>query len=102
MIAGTKMDAREPLPEHLLLWRFQEDLYDQLVDALGKLKARSPSLVGSDNGLAYFRSIGRRDARIFISNSGAQRKFAETFAKELKENNLDYFHYKVDIGAGEL
>jgi hypothetical protein len=29
MIVGTKMDAREPVPEHLLFWRFEEDLVDR-------------------------------------------------------------------------
>jgi hypothetical protein len=102
MIAATKMDAREPVPEHLLFWRFQEDLVDQLVDILGKINEHSPSLLEPSAGLAYFKSIGRRKAKFFISNSGAQQKFAATFVNELSENNLDYFHYKVDIEGGEL
>jgi TIR domain len=102
LIAGTKMDAREPVPEHLLFWRFQEDLEDQLVDILGRINDHSPSLLEPGGGLTYFKSIGRRKAKFFISNSGTQRKFATTFVNELSENNLDYFHYKVDIEGGEL
>lgn len=102
LIAGTKMDAREPLPEHLLFWRVEKDLQDQLVDILERINSPSPALVKPDQGLAYFRSIGRRKAKIFISNSGAQRAFAAKFAKSLNEHNIDYFQYKVDIAAGEL
>jgi hypothetical protein len=102
LITGTKMDDREPLPEHLLFWRVEEDLQDQLVDVLEKINSPSPALVEPGKGLAYFRSIGRKKAKIFISNSGAQREFAAKFAKSLNEYNIDYFQYKVDIEAGEL
>src|SRR5262249_49110573 len=70
LVAGLQMDRREPGVESLLYWRTADDLTHQLMHAFEKLADEPTVLGGEKAGLRYFDSIGRRHARVFISNSG--------------------------------
>jgi hypothetical protein len=101
VVDGTKMDECEPFPEHLLFWRVEEELYNQLIDILERLHGRPAALGKWETGEKYFQTIGRRKARIFVSNSGSQRELGADFSRLLSESNIEFFHYKIDIKSGD-
>ena len=102
IIEGTKMDSDEPVPEHTVFWRYIEDLEEQLLNSFGRIIASKPNLMNANEGLAYFRSIGRPKARFFLSNSGKQNDVVERLIPHFEQYNIELFHYKKDIDAGDL
>jgi hypothetical protein len=98
LVLGLRMDEREPGVESVTYWRDEDDLVWQLLSVFSKLNEDQAAFKDGRHGDVYFESIGRRPARVFISNAGATNPLAQELAGELRLRNIEYFHYK-DPGA---
>jgi hypothetical protein len=94
LVMGLRMDEREPGVESVTYWRDADDLVWQLTSAFAKLDEDQSGFKGGLQGELYFESIGRRPARVFISNAGIANPLAQELARELRLRNIEYFHYK--------
>jgi hypothetical protein len=94
IVQGLRMDADEPGVESVLYWRDAEDLIWQLDRAFRKMDEGQTVFKKGQQGVLYFESIGRRPARVFISNSGKANPLARKLSEELRLRNIERFHYK--------
>jgi hypothetical protein len=94
LVKGLQMDEREPAVESLIYWRAPDDLVYQLSECFEKLDEEPTELRREEEGVRYFMSIGRRPARVFISNAGAVNPLAEKLSNELRLYNIERFQYK--------
>lgn len=96
IVAGLKMDPREPGVESVTYWRNADDLIHQLWSAFEKLDEEPTKLRTAHAGERYFDSIHRRPARIFISNSALANPLAGKLSDLLRLHNVGRFQYKDD------
>jgi hypothetical protein len=101
LVEGMRMDENEPGVESVIYWREPDDLLHQLLAAFKKLNMGPTRLTEQHQGLSYFGSIGRRPARVFISNSSAANPLAGALVQKFTMNNIDTFQYKEE-GAIEV
>ncbi|MEA2942408.1 MAG: hypothetical protein QOD09_2937 [Bradyrhizobium sp.] len=94
IVEGLRMDPDEPAVESVLYWRDTEDLIWQLDRAFKKMDEGDAAFKKGQEGVLYFESIGRRPARVFISNSAKANPLARRLSEELRLRNIDRFHYK--------
>ena len=94
LVEALQMDQDEPGVESVIYWRQPDDLVHQLGATFKKLDDGPLRFKDQHQGLSYFGSVGRRPARIFISNSGTANLLAGALVEKLKINNIDAFHYK--------
>lgn len=103
LVRGLQMDAAEPSVESVIFWRDDEDLETQLSKTFQKLRVRGTKLHDVDDAKTYFESIGRRPARLFISNSGRANDFADRLCARLATANIEAWQYKqrgaIEVGA---
>jgi hypothetical protein len=94
LVLGLRMDEREPGVESVTYWRDVDDLVWQLEQAFRKLDEEQTEFKEGRPGELYFESIGRRFARVFISNSSSANPLARLLSEELRLRNIEQFHYK--------
>jgi hypothetical protein len=94
IVEGLRMDNSEPAVESVTYWRDPEDLVYQLGRAFRKLDEEQTVFQEGRKGVLYFQSIGRRPARIFISNAGKANALGRRLAEELRLRNIYGFQYK--------
>lgn len=94
LVKGLRMDENEPGVESVIYWRDANDLIFQLQRDFAKLEQGPTRLREKDEGLSYFGTIGRRPARVFISNSSAVNELATGLQELLGRNNIHAFQYK--------
>jgi hypothetical protein len=94
LVAGLRMDPEEPGVESVTYWRDTQDLVYQVDRALKKLDEDQTVFHDGDRGTVYFESIGRRPARLFISNAGQSNSLAGLLTQELRLRSIELFHYK--------
>jgi hypothetical protein len=75
-------------------WRDADDLVWQLANAFGKLDEDQTAFKDGRQGELYFESIGRRQARVFISNANNANPLARRLSEELRLRNVGRFQYK--------
>jgi hypothetical protein len=88
------MDISEPGVESVTYWRDADDLIYQLERAFRKLDEEQTVFQEGRRGELYFQSIGRRPARIFISNAAKANTLGRKLAEELRLRNIYGFQYK--------
>jgi len=94
IVEGLRMDQNEPAVESVLYWRNLDDLALQLDHAFEKMDEGEIVFKNDTEGLLYFDSIGRRPAKIFISNAANENPLAQRLSRELRIRNIKTFHYK--------
>jgi hypothetical protein len=94
LVKGLRMDEREPGVESVIYWRDTSDLIWQLERAFHKLDEEQTVFHEGREGVLYFKSIGRRPARIFISNANDANPLARMLSEELRLRNIQQFQYK--------
>lgn len=94
MVNALKMDSREPGVESLTYWRDSKDLVYQLNKAFSKLDEEPTQLRSKNEGTNYFKSIGRRPARVFISNGSKANLLAGQLSELFRRQNIERFQYK--------
>ena len=94
IVEGLRMDADEPAVESVLFWRDPDDLIWQLDRAFRKMDEGQTVFKKGEEGTLYFESIGRRAARVFISNSAKANPLARQLSDGLRLRNIERFHYK--------
>lgn len=94
LVNGLRMDPNEPGVESLVYWRDRFDLTEQLGRVLNRVGARGTELRLKQEGRAYFESIGRPPARLFVSNSGRTVPFANDLCARLRSSNIEAWQYK--------
>jgi hypothetical protein len=94
LVKGLRMDEDEPGVESVTYWRDVDDLIWQLRNAFKKLNEDQIAFKDGPEGEVYFESIGRRPARIFISNAGNANPLARRLSHELRLRGLQTFQYK--------
>jgi len=94
IVEGLRMDSGEPGVESVTYWRDQEDLIWQLERAFRKLDEEQTVFQEGLRGVLYFQSIGRRPARVFISNAAKANALGRRLAEELRLRNIYGFQYK--------
>jgi hypothetical protein len=94
LVKGLRMDEREPGVESVTYWRDADDLVWQLARAFCKLDEEQTVFKTGRQGDLYFESIGRRPARVFISNANKANRLAHRLSEELRLRNIEQFQYK--------
>jgi hypothetical protein len=82
--------------EIVIFWRDEDDLLERLYHHIARLKSERIEFRNRAQGNAYFDSIGRRPATVFISNADSANDIAATLIHELRAQNIQYFHYSED------
>lgn len=82
--------------EVVIQWRSTEDLTVQLERQVEKLFQPRLPFQSETEGQRYFRSLGRRQMSIFISNAAAENRFAGGLVSALNLENINPFHYVYD------
>jgi hypothetical protein len=91
---GLRMDPDEPGVESVLYWRDAEDLVWSLERVFLKMDEGQTVFKNGAEGEYYFGTIGRRPAKIFISNQANENPLAGKLSRELRLRNIKQFHYK--------
>jgi TIR domain len=94
IVGGLRMDTSEPGVESVTYWRDPDDLVCQLERAFRKLDEEQTMFQDGRRGVLYFESIGRRPARVFISNAAKANPLGRRLAEELRLRNMYGFQYK--------
>ena len=94
IVEGLRMDSSEPGVKSVTYWRDSEDLVCQLERAFRKLDEEQTVFQEGRRGVLYFESIGRRPARVFISNAAKSNALGRRLAEELRLRNIYGFQYK--------
>jgi nucleoside phosphorylase len=77
-----------------LMWSEPEQLMPPLEAEVYKLQGERRQFATENEGLRYFRSLGRRvNWYVFVSNAGPENDFAQTLCRQLDLNNIRFFHY---------
>jgi nucleoside phosphorylase len=103
LIAKQLPGRDAPDSDALLFWHDEDDLVAQLKSQLSKLGSDRTELLSEEEGERYFRSLGRRQARAFISNSNDSNEAAQAVSTGFRLRNISHFHYKAanSIPLGE-
>ena len=75
-------------------WTDPQDLLGELALEINQLDRPRRRFRDEDDGKAYFRSLGRANGPVFISNSWADNALAGELAQALQHYNIDFFHYQ--------
>ena len=94
LVQGLRMDEDEPGVELVTYWRDIDDLVWQLSHAFAKLDEPQTDFKEGRRGEVYFESIGRRPARVFISNAAKANALGRRLSEELRLRNIERFQYK--------
>ena len=78
----------------ILLGKDIEELITNLLLYLRKFQQELTPLDTFEQGFKYFKSAGRKPAKIFISNPGSLNSLALELVKELQTSNIQYFQYQ--------
>jgi nucleoside phosphorylase len=80
--------------EPVIIWQDADSLLRELDRQLSRFDRERTEFHGVTAGEKYFRSLGRSDIRVFISNTSGANDFARMLAARLEVENIPYFHYK--------
>jgi nucleoside phosphorylase len=94
LAAGQLLRTSGPDQNSLIFWREEDDLLVQLRKQLNKLDSERTELVELEEGHRYFRSLGRTQAKVFISNASEVNEFAKQLSARLRLENITHFQYK--------
>jgi hypothetical protein len=87
----------------IILWKNPEELFTNLLLYLDKFKQARTPLDTYEQGYKYFKSAGRKPAKIFISNPGSLNPLALELVNELQTLNIQYFQYqsnsRIEVGS---
>lgn len=80
----------------IIRWSTLEELTAQMERQVEKLFQPRKPFRSEQEGWDYFRSLGRRQMSIFISNAGGNNDFASELIWALHRENIRPFHYVYD------
>jgi nucleoside phosphorylase len=78
----------------ILFWRDEEELLTKLKRHLKKFEDKRTLFESLNDGYRYFRSLGRTDGKVFISNASDANTFSARLSERLGIENIVHFHYK--------
>jgi hypothetical protein len=88
----TLRDATQP-HDPVLWWDNQAMLATELERQLERFDLPRQQFRSLDEGIAYIRSTGRADGKIFLSTAGPDNKLSREVGRALKLQNFTFFHY---------
>jgi predicted nucleotide-binding protein len=87
--------------EPVITWKTKDDLALELIRYMPKFQQARTTLGDFEAGKRYFMRAGRRDARVFISNSHDLNAAALELVKGLRSVSIECFHYMNSMRIGE-
>lgn len=91
--------------EPVIFWRHPEEIAEKIGTRLHKIAEKRVDLITEQEARDYFLRIGRLSGQVFISNAQAQNDFAYRLKRALRQNAVDWFHYKdkdaIAIGSSD-
>lgn len=84
-------------------WSDPEELGDRLQDLVARFYQPRLEFESYEEGVGYFRSLGRAQGSIFLSNARDDDALAQRVGRSLELHNHAYFHYlrrnTIELGA---
>ncbi|MEU4097824.1 TIR domain-containing protein [Streptomyces sp. NPDC026673] len=103
LLSGAALRAAEQADHIALYWSSPEDLRERLHAQVARFHLPRLEFETYEEGLGYFRSLGRADGSVFLSNASADNALAQRVGRSLELHNLSYFHYlrrnTIELGA---
>jgi hypothetical protein len=82
-------------PEEIAVWyKTSRDLRNGLATHVSRLREERIFFRSLGDGTRYFRSLGRRYGKIFISNTSEANDFVRELSTSLKRENIPHFQYR--------
>ncbi|NNN29804.1 TIR domain-containing protein [Streptomyces sp. S3(2020)] len=103
LLSGEALRAAEPADRIAVHWSDPEELADRLQDLVARFYQPRLEFESHEEGVGYFRSIGRAQGSIFLSNARGDDTLAQRVGRSLELHNHSYFHYlrrnTIELGA---
>lgn len=80
--------------DSIIFWRNQKQLITQTIRHIDKFERERDIFKTREEGDKYFLSLGRRRAKVFVSNADSVNPLASELAKKLDTEHFIFFHYK--------
>ena len=93
LISGKLASKVARSGEPVIYWSDGEDLEVKLDRHLMKFRDARTPFATLEDGLRYFRGLGRPDGRIFVSNAGDANVFSASLSRAFSAEGIDHFHY---------
>ncbi|WP_250033859.1 TIR domain-containing protein [Paractinoplanes maris] len=94
IVRSAALEAGSAANRHAIWWSDRHELISELALQINQLDRPRRQFADADEGKAYFRSLGRANGPVFISNAWDDNPLAERITAELVAYNIDYFHYQ--------
>ncbi|MGW2962922.1 TIR domain-containing protein [Streptomyces sp. NPDC001220] len=103
LVSGAALRAAEPADRITVHWSHPEELAGRVQDLVARFYQPRLEFETYEEGVGYFRSLGRAQGSIFLSNARGDDALAQRVGRSLELQNLSYFHYlrrnTIELGA---
>ncbi|GAA3795407.1 TIR domain-containing protein [Streptomyces phyllanthi] len=103
LLSGAALRAAEQADRIAVYWSTKEELGDRLYALVARFYQPRLEFETYDEGVGYFRSLGRAEGSVFLSNANEDDSLAQRVGRSLDLHNLPYFHYlrhnTIELGA---
>lgn len=103
LVSGAALRAAEPADRITVRWSHPEELAGRVQDLVARFYQPRLKFETYEEGVGYFRSLGRAQGSIFLSNARGDDALAQRIGRSLELQNLSYFHYlrrnTIELGA---
>jgi nucleoside phosphorylase len=96
LVSGQILRVGNVDSDSLIFWRQDKDLLAQLKVQLEKFGTERTEIREKEQGNRYFRSLGRRQDLVFLSNAADSNDFAKVLSAKLRLENITHFQYKAE------
>jgi nucleoside phosphorylase len=93
LVAGDSLRFARAENAIVHYWSTPTELTAQLNEELNKLYLPRRQFQDLEEGLRYFRSLGRSEGTVFLSNARGDDEFASQVGRAFDLQNISYFHY---------
>ncbi|MFK4067058.1 TIR domain-containing protein [Streptomyces sp. NPDC029674] len=103
LLGGAALRAVEQPDRIAVYWSHPRQLAEQLDALVDRLYRPRLEFETHDEGVGYFRSLGRAEGSVFLSNAFEDNALAQQVCRAFESHNLPYFHYlrrnTIELGA---